>query len=123
MNGTPPRHPRRPGLIYRWMMAFIGLFDRWLHLSCRSFIELASEKHERPLRRGERIRQGFHRLICRICRVQERRLDQLRRLAREAAEDDAVLDAELSPAARERIGRAVAAAAERSSSEGGEPEA
>ncbi len=108
--------PRRPGLVYRMMMSFIGLFDRWLHLSCRSFIQLASEKHERPLSRTERFRQGVHRLMCSICRVQEKRMDQLRSLARDvgrfAAEDSRD---HLAPDAEARIRQAMidAAGAER----------
>jgi len=108
-----PSAPRRPGLFYRWMMAFIGLFDRWLHLSCRSFVRLASQKYERPLGRGERLRQALHRMMCRICRVQERRMDQLRTVTHELGRDVAASpEVELSAEARERIRQAVARAAE-----------
>ena len=111
MNGVP----RRPGWFYRWMMAFLGLFDRWLHLSCRAFIQLASEKYERPLRRGERMRQAFHRGMCRLCRVQERHMDQLRTLARDVGQEVAEIpDVKLSPEATERTRRAMAEAAETS---------
>jgi hypothetical protein len=108
---TRPR-PRRPGLFYRVMMGFLGLFDRWLHLSCRSFVRTASEKHERPLRLGERLRQMMHRAMCRICRVQERRMDQLRDLAQEigrTAVDE--IDVELTPEATERMRQAMEQAA------------
>jgi hypothetical protein len=109
---TKPR-PRRPGWFYRWMMAFLGLFDRWLHLSCRSFIRLASEKYERPLGLGERMRQAMHRMMCSICSIQEWRMDQLRALAHDVghhATDDA--QAELSPEAVERMRKAMAEAAQ-----------
>jgi hypothetical protein len=116
---TKPR-PRRPGWLYRWMMAFLGLFDRWLHLSCRSFIGLASDKYERPLGWGERLRQTMHRAMCRLCRIQERRMDQLRALAHEVAhqaDDDA--HAELSPQALERMRTAMAEASARPGAGGG----
>jgi hypothetical protein len=80
-HATPT--PRRPGLFYRVMMAFLGLFDRWLHMSCRSFVQVASESHERKLTRVERFRQAVHRLMCRMCRVQEQRLAQIRTLAQD----------------------------------------
>lgn len=100
---------RRPGLFYRVMMGFLGLFDRWLALSCRAFIQLASEKYERPLKLGERARRTVHRMMCGICRLQERRMDQLHALAHDvglhAAEDSG---AELSSESVERMRRAMA---------------
>lgn len=106
--------PRRPGWLYRWMMAFIGLFDRWLHLSCRAFIQLASAKHERPLRTPERARQAVHRAMCGLCRTQERRMDQLRALARELGRGEGEAEAaELSPAAVARIREAMDEAEQR----------
>jgi hypothetical protein len=81
MTAGQKRGLRRPGLFYRMMMSFIGLFEPLLHLSCRSFIQTASDKYERPLRRGERMRQAFHRFMCRLCRSQERHMDQLHQIA------------------------------------------
>lgn len=98
---------------YRWMMGLLGLFAPWLDLSCRSFMHLASEKHERELHPGERLRQGMHRAMCSVCRVQERHLDQLRDLAHEAV--DSALDEQeeqLSDEATDRIRQAMAEAAE-----------
>lgn len=95
---------KRTGWFYRMMMGFIGLFDRWLHLSCRSFTRMASEKHERPLSKGERFRQAIHRLMCRMCRIHERRMDRMHLLVREMANDpDHPPHEELSPEARKRI--------------------
>ena len=108
-NLTKPR-PRRPGWFYRVMMAFLGLFDRWLYLSCRSFIHTSSQKYERPLRRGEKIRQSLHRAMCAICRVQEQRMDQIRELARDIGRsDEADLDATLDDEATARIRSAMTA--------------
>ena len=93
------------------MMGFLGLFDRWLRLSCRLFIRLASEKYERPLGVGERMRQAMHRAMCGLCRVQERRMDQLRVLAHEVGGHSAEEgNAELSSDSVERIRRAMAEA-------------
>ena len=104
--------------MYRVMMAFLGLFDRWLHLSCRSFALLASESHERELTRGERFRQAMHRAMCRLCRVQERRLETLRALAQDlGSPDHEHTEACLCGDTKERIKEAMRAA-----SEEGEPE-
>ena len=104
--------PRQPGRLYRWMMAPLGLFERWFHLTCRHFIRLASEKYERPLLWNERLRQGMHRAMCGICRLQERRMEQLRDLAHELAQapcDEGHI--ELSAEATERMRRAMIDAA------------
>lgn len=117
-NLTKP-HPRRPAWLYRVMMAFLGLFDRWLHLSCRSFIHTASQKYERPLRPGEKVRQSLHRAMCEICRVQEQHMDQLRELSHDIGrsdEDDP--DVTLSDEATERIRLAMSAAERERSSDG-----
>ncbi len=109
----PPQH--RLGWFYRWSMAFIGLFDRWLHLSCRAFIQVASEKYDRPLSLVERIRQALHRAMCRVCRIQEQHMDQIHTLAKELAHPDEPSgaagseagDIALSEGARARIRRAL----------------
>ena len=95
----------RPPWFYRFMMSFIGLFDRWLHLSCRSFTQLASEKHERKLSAMERFRQALHRMMCGMCRLAEKRLDRIHSLTHDIGHDhqDEVLSAE----ARERIRQAM----------------
>ncbi|MBI5505175.1 MAG: hypothetical protein HY899_10270 [Deltaproteobacteria bacterium] len=111
-----PRLCRLPRL-HRCIMGFIGLFDRWLHMSCRAFIRLVSEKYERPLSPGERVRHALHWAICRFCRIQERRMAHLRALAHEIGEDrpdDG--DAELSADAIEKIRRAMAEASARTAS-------
>jgi len=104
MSESKKPHTRRPGWFYRGMMGMVGFFEPLLFMSCRAFIRLASAKYERPLRFGERVRQAMHRAVCRLCRSQERRLDQLRELARElgrqAFEDS---NAELSPESLQRM--------------------
>jgi len=102
-------HPRRPGWFYRWMMGFMGLFDRWLHLSCRSFIQVVSESYERPLRPGERISQAMHRAMCSLCRLHEKRMHQLRELAQETGRTAVgEVHATLTAEAAERIREAMA---------------
>ena len=105
----------KPSWLYRQMMGFLGLFDRVLFMSCRSFIRLTSAKYERPLRATERLRRAMHRAMCRICRTQERRMDQLHALAQELghrAADEA--EAKLSPQSIERLRKAMTDAAARS---------
>ena len=80
----------------------------WFELTCKSFIRRASDSYERPLKPGEKIRQVIHRFMCRICRLQERRMHQLHALAHElgqASPDEG--DARLSPDTVERIRRAM----------------
>ena len=110
MNRLEAPRPPRPNLLYRMMMSFIGRFDRRLHLSCRSFIRLASEKYERPLGRLERFRQVVHRMMCRICRIQERHMDQLQALTGEIREREDGAEP-LSDMAKQRIQNALEKAA------------
>jgi len=106
--------PRKLGWTYRWMMGLVGYFERWLLMSCRTFTRLASEKHERPLTRFERTRQRLHRLVCEVCRTQERRLERLRDLVREiAADTDEFATVRLTESAARAIRDAMAAEARR----------
>lgn len=106
--------PRRPSLFYRLMMGFVGLFDRWLHLSCRAFAGLASARRERALTRGERFRHRLHRSMCRICRSHEQHMDQIAALTHEVARgQESLPPAELGEASRERIKMAMRAAQQR----------
>jgi hypothetical protein len=120
MSGSKQSRARRPGWLYRAMMSMVGFFEPILFMSCRAFIRLASQKYERPLWLGERMRQAMHRAVCRICRLQERRMDQLRGLARElgrqAFEDS---QAELSPESLQRLRAAMAEAATHDTPDGG----
>ena len=105
---APSVTPRRPPLLYRVMMAFIGLFDRWLHMSCRAFIRLASAGFDRELTRREQFRQSLHRAICGLCRTQERRLARIRDLTREMGHaPETVRAVSLSSEAAERLRDAV----------------
>jgi hypothetical protein len=111
---------RRPGLLYRAMMSVVGLLEPLLFMSCRAFIRLASERYERPLWPGERTRQAMHRAVCRICRLQERRMNQLRELARELGHRGGEgAEAELSSESLRRLRAAVAEAAAREMPQGG----
>lgn len=106
--------PRRPGLFYRLMMGFVGLFDRWLRLSCRAFARLASARRERALTRGERFRHRLHRSMCRICRSHEQHMDQIAALTHEVARGhESLPPAELGEVARDRIKMAMRAAERR----------
>jgi hypothetical protein len=99
---------REPGRLYRVMMGFVGRYERWVHQSCRTFIQRASASFERPLTPSERIGQATHRLLCSLCRVQERRLSQLGQLAHEVAAEPPAAPG-LSSEARERIREAMRA--------------
>lgn len=108
MKSGVQRRSNRPPWLYRRWMAMMGRFEFWLNLSCQSFIRLASEKHERPLRLRERWRQGIHRAICHLCRLQEKRMEQLHRLTHEIANYEGKdTDVMLSPVALERIRQAM----------------
>lgn len=106
--------PRRPGLFYRLMMGLLGLFDRWLHLSCRAFARLASARRERALTRGERFRHALHRSMCRICRNHEQHMEQIAALTREVGGGtESLPPAELGEESRERMRIAMRAAQHR----------
>jgi len=82
----------------------LGPLEKVLGVSCRDFTRLASAKLDQPLSVGERSRYFLHRLICDICRRQEKRMHQLNRLASatlQRAGDDAMV--KLDDEARERI--------------------
>ncbi len=108
MRGLIRPRVRRPGWLYRVMTALIGLLAPRLHVSCRAFMRLASEKYERPVRPAERTRQSMHRATCRIRRVQERRMDQPRLLAQDVARHGADdVQATLPPESVHRMRRAM----------------
>ncbi len=100
----PESHPPKPPRLYRLMAVLAGPLERVLGITCRDFTQLASEKLDRPLTPGERRRYFLHRLLCDICRRQERRMQQLNRLAgqslKRAGEDAAV---KLADDARARL--------------------
>jgi hypothetical protein len=78
--------------------------EKLLGLTCRDFTRLASARLDRPLAGGERRRYFLHRLMCDVCRRQEKRLLQLNHLAGEAIRrtgDDTHV--KLPDAARDRI--------------------
>lgn len=87
-----------------------------LHMTCRQFIQRASEKYERPLGPWERLRQAAHRALCEICRIHEQRMDKLRALTQEiarAAPDQPAGDVHLDAEAKARIRAAMDKAAKR----------
>lgn len=73
--------------------------------SCESASRLISESHERPLTLGERWALRLHLTMCRSCRRFAVQLEVIRRALRRIAArpEDWADDADLSPAARERI--------------------
>ena len=104
MSARAPVTFRRPGRMYRWMMSFLGLFERFLYLSCRAFAELASAALERRLSRGERMRQAVHRSMCGLCRKHKRHLLNLHAAAHALARaDDLPVDTRFSAERLDRI--------------------
>lgn len=91
------------------MMWLMTPAEKLLQITCRDFIQLASEKTDRPLSATETGRYYLHRMMCRICRNQEKRIHQINHLAgeaiRECADDEAV---KLAAEARDRIRERVA---------------
>lgn len=106
---TPsPQLPPRPPAWYRWHGVVLGPVEKLLGITCREFTRLASDRLDRRLKPGERLRYWVHRLICDICRRQDRRLRQLNALAgaalRGAHQDSTVqLDATVRERIRERL--------------------
>jgi hypothetical protein len=74
---TPSPPSRRNSVAKRWLAAM----ENSLAATCRDFIQLASERQDRALTVREKARYWLHRVICSICRKQERRTQQLGRLA------------------------------------------
>jgi predicted anti-sigma-YlaC factor YlaD len=78
-------------------------------LTCKDVSALVSQSLDRRLSWHERCNVRLHLLICRACTRFQRQLAFLRRVARDYADYAAHMDSEarLSPAARERIARAI----------------
>ena len=72
---------------------------------------LASEQHERPLTLGERLKLLVHRVVCRVCQVQEWRIEQLRSITHDLAHQERPA-AEFSAESVEKLRKAMAAAAD-----------
>jgi hypothetical protein len=103
-NPLPP-----PPWLYRVAGRLLGPLEKMLGITCRDFVELSSEKHECALSAGKNIRYFLHRLICAICRKQERRMEHLDRLAGNViSREDSDLSVKLAPETRERIREHVA---------------
>lgn len=82
MNPRENRPPPQPPLSYRIFEGIFWPLMKVSHLSCRHFARLASERLDRPLSRGEKVRFTFHRIICRVCRSLPKQLENLRHLSR-----------------------------------------
>jgi hypothetical protein len=103
-NALPP-----PPWLYRVAARVLGPLEKMLGITCRDFVELSSEKHECALSTGKNIRYFLHRLICAICRKQERRMEHLDQLAGDVICKEGCDHAiKLGPEARERIRENVA---------------
>jgi hypothetical protein len=79
-----------------------------MNLNCRQASELISASMDRPLTRWERTGLAIHLLICSYCRRFRKQLMWLRRVMRRVLQQaDRGRPQSLSPAARNRIRRAV----------------
>jgi len=96
----PPRTP----LTYRWLMRVMEPVEKFFGFTCREFIQLAEARQDRTLSGGEASRYHLHRMVCSLCRGQEKRLKQMNHLAGVALrEESAAPEVKLDDAARERI--------------------
>jgi hypothetical protein len=109
-TNQPEFRPVPTPKFYRALAAVAGPLEKILGITCRDFTQLASARLDRALTGGERVRYVLHRLACGLCRKQERRVQQLNRLAgdvlkRAAAEPAVKLDDEARSRIRERLAR------------------
>ena len=106
----PAFRPVATPRFYRVLAALVGPLEKILGITCRDFTQLASIKLDRSLTVFERSRYFLHRLMCGLCRRQERRMRQLNRLAgdvisRAGRDAEVKLDAEARERIRERLER------------------
>jgi hypothetical protein len=80
-SDQPDFRPAKTPRFYRALAAVAGPLEKILGITCRDFTWLASAKLDRPLTLMERSRYFLHRIVCSLCRKQERRMQQLNRLA------------------------------------------
>lgn len=102
--------PKRPSggdptpWFYRNVGAWLAPLERALGIDCRRFTRLASRRMDGPIGFRERVACRVHRLICALCREQDRRMrclsDLIGRAARQQRFDP---DAALSEEAKLRI--------------------
>ena len=100
--------PSKTPKFYSALAAVAGPLEKILGITCRDFTWLASAKLDRSLTFVERGQYLLHRLVCSLCRKQERRMRQLNRLAgdvltRAGDETKVQLDAEARARIRERL--------------------
>lgn len=76
-------------------------------MSCKEAARLLSEQKDHKLPLGKRIELKFHLGMCRVCRIYERQMQWLSRMANRAGElvMGNTAGPELSPEAKERIKR------------------
>ena len=58
----------------------------WLVIACRHAHELLSQRMDRPLHTGDRLRLWLHLRICEACAKIERQMDFMRRAMRRLGE-------------------------------------
>lgn len=58
----------------------------WLLIPCRHAHELLSERMDRPLATGDRLRLWLHLRVCDLCARIERQMDFMRRAMRQLGE-------------------------------------
>ena len=81
MNSGSKHELPPPRLSYRIIEGFLWPLMKLARMSCREFARLASERLDRPLTSGERLRYVFHRILCGVCRPLPRQLEHLRHLS------------------------------------------
>ena len=106
----PKFRPTPTPKFYRALASVAGPLEKILGITCRDFTQLASTRLDRQLTGGERIRYFLHRLVCSLCRKQERRVQQLNQLAgdvlkRATDEPSVKLDDEARARIRESVAR------------------
>ena len=92
----------------------MGLFDPVFGSSCRTFVQLSSKSLDEPLPFIQRVQHKLHRFMCKMCRVQEKRMKRIHALTQDIASPDgdsprAEPPLELSPDSLARIRDAIKA--------------
>ena len=110
---APPDNSRkttpRSALFYRAAMCVLAPIEWVLNANCRYFLRLSSARLDRQLKPVECLFYHLHRLICWICRSQDRRVQQLHSLFTVAKCDACLVkDETMSAEAKERLGKELA---------------
>lgn len=108
---TPPKRPHGDDptpWFYRVVGAWVVPVERALGIDCRRFTRLASRRMDGPTTVRERIAYRVHRMMCTLCRQQDRRMRRLGDVIELAAREQRFdADAMLPDDAKDRIRRRV----------------